>query len=298
MPRNQGKANLALAGFEDIFNVGATQSGEYIQSLPLNKLHAPDCHPFHVNDDEQMTLLVESVKQFGVREPGLARKRVDGDYELLCGNRRKRACEIAGFTEMPVIVRELDDDLAVIAMVDSNLQQRETILPSEKAWAYRMKMEALNHNGVKGERFSCDIMEEQMGESKAQIFRFIRLTELVENLLDMVDAKQLAFTPAVELSHLSYSEQHIVVDCMAKYEIRPSLSQAVEMKKLNKSGTLTAEIIDHILSKAKGQASQEPKEEKGLKRFKRFFPEDYTPAQMGDIIMKLLTDWKAGLIPE
>jgi len=289
MSRNQ--TNLALAGYDDIFNVGTPKDGERVQSLSLTELYAPDCHPFQVNNDEQMTLLVESVKQYGVREPGLARTRTDGGYELLCGNRRKRACELAGLTEMPVIVRELDDDLAIIAMVDSNLQQREAILPSEKAWAYRMKMNALNHNGVKGEQYSCDIMEEQMGESKAQIFRFIRLTELVESLLDMVDAKQLAFNPAVELSHLPYDKQHIIVDCIAKYEIRPSLSQTVKMKKMNKAGTLTAEIIDQILSETKGQAAPKSKEDKTIRKFKRFFPDDYTPLQIENVIISLLQNW-------
>jgi len=241
-----------------------------------------------------MMKLAENVREYGIREPGLARPLADGGYELLCGNRRKRACELAGFTEMPVIVRELTDEQAVLAMVDSNLQQRETILPSEKAWAYRCRMEALNHSGVKAAQNSCDIMAEQTGETTAMIFRFIRLTELVEPLLDMVDTKQLAFTPAKELSYLTYDEQHVVVDCMAKYEIRPSLSQAVRMKKLNKEGTLTPEMIDEILSEAKGQTAPKPKEENGLGRFKRFFPENYTPLQMSEVITKLLTEWKAG----
>jgi len=294
MSRNKTNTNLALAGFEDIFSVGTPQQGEYVHMLPLSELHEPDPHPFAVRDDEEMAQLTENVREYGVREPGLARPHADGGYELLCGNRRKRACELAGLTEMPVIVRKLTDEQAVLAMVDSNLQQRETILPSEKAWAYRHRMEALNHNGIKAEQHSCDIMAEQTGESVPQIFRFIRLTELIENLLDMVDAKQLALTPAVELSHLPYSEQHIVFDCMGKYEVRPSLSQAVRMKKLHKAGTLTAEMIDDILSEAKRQVEPKPKEDKWLGRFKRFFPEDYTPAQMGEIISKLLTEWKAG----
>ena len=296
MPRNQTKAPLVLTGFEDIFNASTPQSGEYIQMLSLNELHEPDPHPFAVRDDESMENLVKNICENGVREPGLARPLSDGGYELLCGNRRKRACELAGITEMPVIVRELTDEQAVLAMVDSNLQQRETILPSEKAWAYRCRMEALNHNGVKAERHSHDIMAEQTGESMAQIFRFIRLTELIETLLDMVDAKQLAFNPAVELSHLEYSEQRVVFDCMGKYEIRPSLSQSVRMKKLKQAGTLTPEMIDEILSEAKGQANREPKEDKTLRKFKRFFPEDYSLKQIDEIIVKLLTDWKAGVV--
>lgn len=285
--------NLALAGFEDIFNVATPQNGECIQMLPLIDFHTPDPHPFTVRDDEAMTKLAQNIREYGVREPGLARPHSDGGYELLCGNRRKRACELAGFTEMPVIIRELTDEQAVLVMVDSNLYQRETILPSEKAWAYRCRMEALNHNGIKGEANSCDIMVEKTGESSAQIFRFIRLTELIEDLLDLVDAKQLAFNPAVELSNLSYKQQRIVFDCIGKYEMRPSLSQAVKLKKLNKAGTLTAEMIDEILSEVKGGAAQpKPKEEKGLNRFKRFFPEDYTAVQMSAVITKLLSEWR------
>lgn len=294
MPYSQMKGSLALAGFDDIFSVSKPQNGECIQILPLIDLHAPDPHPFTVRNDEAMTKLVDNIREYGVREPGFARPNADGGYELLCGNRRKRACELAGLTEMPVIVRELTDEQAVLVMVDSNLYQRETILPSEKAWAYRCRMEALNHNGVKAEQNSCDIMSEQTGDSSAQIFRFIRLTELIEDLLDMVDAKQLAFNPAVELSHLTYVEQRIVFDCMGKYDIRPSFSQTVKLKKLKKAGMLTAEIIDEILSAAKGQAAPpKPKEEKGALRFRKYFPPDYSPKQMETIIVELLTEWKA-----
>lgn len=305
--------NIALKGFDDIFNVGKPQNGECVTEIALSELHAPDCHPFQVNNDEAMTRLVESVRRFGVREPGLARPNLDGDpsragdpsrtggYELLCGNRRKRACQLAGIATMPVIVRELDDDQAVIAMIDSNLQQRERILPSERAFAYKMKMDALNHNGVKADKLSCEIMAEQTGESVAQIFRFIRLTELVEKLLDKVDSRELALTPAVELSYLSYDEQHIVVECMGKYEIKPSLSQAVKLKKLKQSvgshggGKLTAELIDKILSEEKGLAAPKPKADKIFGDFKQFFPENYTFVQMSSVIKELLADWKARL---
>jgi ParB family chromosome partitioning protein len=285
------KNNITLTGFEDIFNVRTPQNGECVTEIALTELHAPDCHPFQVNNDEAMTLLVESVKRFGVREPGLARKRDEGGYELLCGNRRKRACQLAGLEKMPVIIRDLDDDQAVISMVDSNLQQREKILPSERAFAYKMKMDALNHNGVKADKLSCEVMAEQTGESVAQIFRFIRLTELVEKLLDKVDARELALTPAVELSYLTFDEQHAVVECMAQYEVKPSLSQAVKLKKLKQEGTLTTELIDEILSEAKGRAVAKPKEEKGLGKFKRFFPESYTAHQMESVIVALLKNW-------
>ncbi|GHV13955.1 hypothetical protein FACS1894219_09430 [Clostridia bacterium] len=285
------KNNIALTGFDDIFNVGTPQNGEYVVEIALTELHAPDCHPFQVNDDEAMTRLVESVKRFGVREPGLARKRAEGGYELLCGNRRKHACQLAELETMPVIIRDLDDDNAVIAMVDSNLQQRERILPSERAFAYKMKMDALNHNGVKGDKLSCEVMAEQTGESVAQIFRFIRLTDLLEILLDKVDTRELALTPAVELSYLSFDEQRVVVDCMTRYQIKPSLSQAVKLKKLKQAGTLTAEFIDEILSEAKGRAAPQPKEEKIFGKFKRFFPENYTSRQMESVIVTLLQNW-------
>ena len=293
MPKNKVAGNLALAGYDDIFSVASPQKGECVQVLPLSELNRPDPHPFAVRDDEVMTKLVESVLEYGVREPGLARPDPDGGYELLCGNRRKRACELAGLTEMPVIVRNLSDEQAVLAMVDSNLQQRETILPSEKAWAYRCRMEALNHNGVKGAQNSGNAIAEQAGESAAQIFRYIRLTELIEVLLDMVDARQLALTPAVELSHLTYEQQSVVVDCMTKYEVKPSLSQSVRMKKLHQAGNLTFQMIDEILSEVKGRSEREPKAEKGLGQFKRFFPPEYSPKQIEAVIVGLLTDWKA-----
>jgi ParB family chromosome partitioning protein len=288
LPKVQG--NLALANFGDIFNIGTSaDDGERIVEIALTELFAPDCHPFQVNNDEAMARLVKSVKQYGVREPGLVRPNPGGGYELLCGNRRKHACELAGLETMPVIIRELDDDSAVIAMVDSNLQQRERILPSERAFAYRMKMDALNHSGVKADRLSCEIMAEQTGESVAQIFRFIRLTELVEKLLDKVDARQLAFTPAVKLSYLSYDEQHIVAEYMAQYEIKPSLSQAVRMKKLKQDGKLTEKAIDEVLSAEK----KPPREDTSLSRFKRYFPADYTPKQMTGVIDRLLREWQA-----
>ena len=186
--------NLALAKYDDIFTLSTGNTdGERIVQIPVNDLHPPEFHPFQVNDDDAMLRLAESVKEYGVREPGIARPRTDGGYELICGNRRKRACELAEIAAMPVIIRELDDDLATIIMVDSNLEQREKILLSEKAWAFKVMMEALNHNGVKGESHSYEIMVERTGESKNQIFRIIRLTELIVTLLDKVDANQLAF---------------------------------------------------------------------------------------------------------
>jgi len=317
--------NNALAGYNDLFSStvsnGAAEStsradtdtttnnatittasnthdpnSERIVQLPLEELHPPEFHPFQVNDDEEMDRLAENIKTFGVREPGLVRPRRDengeliGGYELLVGNRRKRGCEIAGLLTMPVIIREMNDDEANIAMVDSNILSREVILFSERAWAYKVKMEALNHSGIKGDKHSHEILMEQTGESKNQIFRLIRLTELVIGLLDMVDTKKIAFNPAVELSYLSQVEQTAVISSMESHGIKPSLSQAVELKKLKFDGKLTIEMIDDILSANK--KSSKPTEEKEISSFRKFFPKHYTPQQISEVIHELLTDWQ------
>ena len=298
MPKNQTMSNLALAagiqlaGYDDIFGSTTAQfDGERVVEISLVDLFPPDFHPFNVADDEAMTSLVRSVKQYGVREPGLARPRMEGGYELLCGNRRKRACELANIVTMPVIIRSMDNDDAVIAMVDSNLEQRERLLFSERAWAYRAKLEALNHKGVKGDGLSVDVLVEQTGESKNQIFRLVRLTELVPDLLDKVDSKQLAFNPAVELSYLSRMEQAAVVEAMAKHEVKPSLSQAVRLKKMKQDGELTAGEIDRVLSEVKKPTANEAA---GIARYRRYFPPEYSSEQMEAVIMRLLIEWKAG----
>ncbi|MDR1246711.1 MAG: ParB/RepB/Spo0J family partition protein [Clostridiales Family XIII bacterium] len=290
MPRKQTSANISIAGYGDIFKAG-TADGERIVELPLAELHPPEFHPFQVKRDEAMERLVWSVKQHGVREPGLARPRAAGGYELLCGNRRKLACEIAGTPTLPVIIREMSDEAAAIAMVDSNLQQREKLLPSEKAWAYRIKMEALNHSGIKGEYYSFEVMVAQTGESKNQIYRLIQLTKLVDALLDKVDARGLAFNPAVELSYLSYDEQHLVAEAMERHGVRPSLSQTVRLKKLKQAGTLTNEVIDAVLAEDKKPPQGEPT---GGARFRKFFPPEYSPKQIEAVIIKLLRAWKGG----
>jgi ParB family chromosome partitioning protein len=278
---------LAFASYNDIFNLGA--DGVRIEEIPLAELHAPENHPFQVNDDAAMERLVESVREYGVREPGLARP-MSGGYELLCGNRRKRAAEIIGLPTLPVVIRELDDDAATLAMVDSNLQQREKILPSEKSWAYKLKLDALYHSSKKSERHSFEVVCEQTGESKNQIFRLIRLTELICPLIDKVDARQLAFNPAVELSYLTIPEQTAVAEAMAKYDVKPSLSQAVRLKKLRQAGTLTLELIDSILAEEKKPPKREAT---GSMRFRKFFPPDYSTKQIESVIVGLLTDWKA-----
>ncbi len=295
VPKPQITGNLALAGFDDIFRSStAGTGGETIIEIPIAELYPPEFHPFQILEDESMTRLTESVKQYGVREPGLARPRAEGGYELLCGNRRKRACERGGITSMPVIVREMDDDSAVIAMVDSNLEQRESLLFSEKAWAYRVKLEALNHRGVKSEnpgQLSVEILCGQTGESKNQIFRLVSLTELVPALLDRVDARKLAFTTSVELSHLSRTEQTMVADAMDEYQPRPPLSQAVRLKKASQAGELSAEAIRELLSQEKKPSGQP----KGAAKYREYFPPGYSPEQMESVITELLMAWKAGV---
>lgn len=313
MTNKKTTASLALAGFGDIFRSTENEStadsvatsndsaNETILEIPLEQLHPPEFHPFHVVDDESMERLVRNIKQYGVREPGLARPKYDNGggsdgsnkveligYELLCGNRRKRACEIVGLSTMPVIIRDMDDNSAVIAMVDSNLEQREKLLPSEKAWAYRVKLEALNHQGIKSEipgQLSVDILCEQTGESKNQIFRLIRLTELIVALIDKVDSKQIAFNPAVELSYLTQIQQTAAAQAIEHHDIKPSLSQAKRLKKLHQAGELTLELIDNILSETK-------KPPKGSARFRQYFPPEYSKEQMDDVIVSLLKDWQ------
>jgi ParB family chromosome partitioning protein len=268
------------------------RNGEQIVDILLTELFPPDFCPFAVNNDFAMQKLAKDIRERGVREPGIARKRTEGGYELLCGGRRKMACEIAGLPSLPVIVRDLDDKDAVTEMLDSNLQQRENMSPSEKAWAYRMKMEILNHNGVKADMNSVEVLVAQTGESKNRIYRLIRLTELVPDLIDMVDAKKIAFGPAVELSYLSRREQATVIEAMAKYDIKPSLSQAVRLKQLktesaNRGLALTAETIDTVLSECK----KPPKSEyAGLMRFRKFFPPGCSPERIEAVIIKMLTD--------
>jgi len=293
VPKSTVIENTALTGYKDIFkSTTKKMEGETIVEIPLEELFPPDFHPFQVNDDKAMERLVRSIKQYGVREPGIVRPRIDGGYELLCGNRRKRACELAEISTMPVIIREMDDDSAAICMVDSNLEQREKLLISEKAWAYRIKLEALNHRGTKSDvpgQLSVEILCEQTGESKNQIFRFIRLTELVCTLIDKVDNKQLAFNPAVELSYLSQAEQIAVASAMEKYDIKPSHSQAVKLKKLKQAEELTVEAIDKILSETKIPPKSESKD---TMRFRKYFPPEYSTKQMNQVIINLLRVWQ------
>ena len=294
-------ANVSLSSYDEIFSTEETRSQENlekIQNLPLAELHPFQNHPFKVVDDEAMQRTVESVARYGVLAPAIARPRPEGGYEIISGHRRLHAAELAGLKTIPVIVRNMDDDAAVIAMVDANLQ-RETILPSERAFAYKMKLEAMKHQGQRTDLTSGQVgpklrSDEQLaldsGESRKQVQRFIRLTELIPELLDMVDQKQLSFNPAVELSYLSQPEQRELLDAMDYAQSTPSLSQAQRLKKLSQEGTLDLTTMRTIMSEIK-------KPELGNVTLKdatlrKYFPRSYTPRQMQETIIKLLEQWQ------
>ena len=293
--------NISLTSYDDIFSSEESRSGirqERVQEIPLTQLRPFKDHPFRVVDDERMTETAESVKEYGVLVPAIARPMPDGEYELVSGHRRKRACELAGLETMPVIVRELDDDQAVIIMVDSNLQ-RENILPSERAKAYQMKMEALRHQGRRIEPTSPQVGEksgwavtqvaEEAGQSRSQVQRFMRLNNLVPNLIDMVDDKKVAMNPAVELSFLKPEEQEQLVETMETCQSTPSLSQAQRMKRFSQQGKLTGDVMEEIMSEEK-----KPPLDKVIltgDKIRRFFPKSYTPEQMEKVIIKLLETW-------
>ena len=278
------------------------KKSERVQEIPLSELHPFKNHPFRVVDDEAMQRTVESVAQFGVLAPALARPRPEGGYELVAGHRRMRASELAGFETMPVIVRQMDDDTATIAMVDSNLQ-RETLLPSERAFAYKMKMEAMarragrpskENSGQVGRDFqgkeSREIIAEQTGESARQVQRFINLTNLIPELLDMVDRKEIAFNPAVELSFLKKEEQQGFLEAMDYGQSTPSLSQAQRIKKLSQAGKCTQEAMNTIMNEEKKSELDTITLKNDVLR--KYFPRSYTPKQMQDTIIRLLEQWQ------
>ena len=278
------------------------KKSERVQEIPLSELHPFKNHPFRVVDDEAMQRTVESVAQFGVLAPALARPRPEGGYELVAGHRRMRASELAGLETMPVIVRQMDDDTATIAMVDSNLQ-RETLLPSERAFAYKMKMEAMarragrpskENPGQVGRDFqgkeSREIIAEQTGESARQVQRFINLTNLIPELLDMVDRKEIAFNPAVELSFLKKEEQQGFLEAMDYGQSTPSLSQAQRIKKLSQAGMCTQEAMNTIMNEEKKSELDTVTLKNDVLR--KYFPRSYTPKQMQDTIIRLLEQWQ------
>ena len=299
MPRKS--ANVSLKSFDDIFSTEESRQEEkleHIQQIPLSELHAFEGHPFRVVDDEEMQKVVDSVKEFGILTPLIARPDPYGGYEIISGHRRLHASELAGLESVPVIVREMDDDEAIICMVDANLQ-RENILPSERAWAYRMKLDAMKHQGARSDLTSSQlgtklrsdkILADQMGQSRTQVQRYIRLTELQPELLDMVDSKKLAFNPAVELSYLKPDEQKDFLEAMDAAQTTPSLSQAQRIKKLSQAGMCTLDAMCEVMNEEKKDDLSKVTISHEVLR--KYFPRSYTPKQMEAQIIKLLDQWQ------
>ena len=302
MPKND--LNVALKGLDDLFSSEETrqeEQREQVQQIPVDELFPFKNHPFKVLDDDAMTRTVESVSQFGVLAPLIARPRPEGGYEIISGHRRKHAAELAGLETLPVIVREMSDDAATILMVDSNLQ-RERILPSERAFAYKMKLDAMKHQAGRppqdnysqlGNNFgklSSEEMAKELGTSKNQIFRFVRLTNLIPELLERVDEKKISFNPAVELSYLDTKQQQDFLEAMNDSQNAPSLSQAIRIKKLAQQGEFSYDSVYDIMN-------EEKKSELDTLTIKnetlrKYFPRNYTPRQMESIIIKLLDQWQ------
>ncbi|MCC8065603.1 MAG: ParB/RepB/Spo0J family partition protein [Clostridiales bacterium] len=295
-------ANIALSSYDDIFSTEESREAatrEQIQKIPISELHPFEGHPFRVVDDEAMTRTMESISQFGVISPLLARPDPDGGYEIVSGHRRHHAAQLVGLETLPVIVREMDDDEAIIAMVDSNLQ-RETILPSERAWAYKMKLDAIKHQGartdltsgqlVQKSKLSAEKVAEGTGESYKQVHRYIRLTELIPELMDMVDEKKIALNPAVELSYLSKDEQKQFLEAMDYAQATPSLSQAQRLKKQSQDSGCSMDFMCSTMNEEKkGDPDRVVFKADELRKY---FPKSYTPQQMEKTIIRLLEQWQ------
>ena len=298
--KSSGK-NIALASLDDLFATEesrADEGREKAREISLAGLHPFKDHPFKVQDDERMRDTAESIREHGVLVPAIARPRAEGGYELIAGHRRKRGCELAGLSTMPVIVRTLDDDAATIIMVDSNIQ-RENILPSERAFAYKMKLEALRHQGerrdltsrqVVGKLETADIIGQDTGESGRQVHRYIRLTALLSELLNMVDERKIALNPAVEISYLRPEEQRDLLETMDSEQATPSLSQAQRLKKFSQEGRLSIDVMCAILSEEK--KSDVDRITFRSDTLRKYFPRSFTPQQMEQTILKLLENWQ------
>ena len=293
---------IELASVDDPFSTEESRQDEQlekIQEIPLSELHPFKDHPFKVKDDDAMIETADSIKKYGVLVPAIARPLPDGGYELVAGHRRRRASELAGKETMPVIVRDLDDDAATIIMVDSNLQ-RENLLPSERAFAYKMKLEAIKHQGARTDLTSVQVEQKlsardqvakEAGErSGIQVMRYVRLTELIPELLDMVDEKKIAFNPAYELSFLKTDEQQMLVETMDYEQATPSLSQAQRMKKFSQEGKLSEDVMLAIMSEEK--KADLDKVTLSSDTLRKYFPKSYTPAKMQETIIKLLEQWQ------
>ena len=299
MPKNS--LNVSLKGADDIFSTEESrqeQQREQVQQIPIGELFPFKNHPFKVLDDESMQRTVESVEQYGVLSPLIARPRPEGGYEIISGHRRQHAAQLAGLDALPVIVRQMDDDAAVLLMVDSNLQ-RENILPSERAFAYKMKLEALKNQGARSDLTSAqvgrkletaDIVGQESGDSRNQVRRFIRLTNLIPELLDMVDEKKIAFNPAVELSYLDTNQQRDFLEAMNDTQNAPSLSQAQRLKKLAQEGHFSYDVAFAVM----GEEKKDELDKVVIKNdtLRKYFPRSYTPKQMEDTIIKLLEQWQ------
>ncbi len=293
--------NIVLKSVDDIFQTEENRADaqrERVQEIPLDQLKPFRNHPFKVRDDQRMLDTVDSIREYGVLVPAIARPDPEGGYELISGHRRKRGCEMAGLQTMPVIIRDLDDDAAVLVMVDSNIQ-REELLPSERAFAYKMKLEALKHQGARSDLTSrqvvgklemADVVGQNACESGRQVQRYIRLTELISELLDMVDERKLAFNPAVEVSYLKQDEQRMLLEAMDAEQTTPSLSQAQRLKKFSQEGRLTEEAMSAIMGEEK--KSDMDKVTLRSDTLRRYFPKSYTPKQMEQTIIKLLDVWQ------
>ena len=300
MPK--GSLNVSLKGADDIFSTEESrqeQQREQVQQIPIGELFPFKNHPFKVLDDESMQRTVESVEQYGVLSPLIARPRPEGGYEIISGHRRQHAAQLAGLDALPVIVRNMDDDAAVLLMVDSNLQ-RENILPSERAFAYKMKLEALKNQGARSDltsgqvvqksKLSIERVAEDAGEGYKTVQRFIRLTNLIPELLDMVDEKKIAFNPAVELSYLDESQQRDFLEAMNDTQNAPSLSQAQRLKKLAQEGHFSYDVAFAVM----GEEKKDELDKVVIKNdtLRKYFPRSYTPKQMEDTIIKLLEQWQ------
>ena len=300
MPKNS--LNVSLKGADDIFSTEESrqeQQREQVQQIPIGELFPFKNHPFKVLDDESMQRTVESVEQYGVLSPLIARPRPEGGYEIISGHRRQHAAQLAGLETLPVIVRQMDDDAAVFLMVDSNLQ-RENILPSERAFAYKMKLEAIKNQGARSDLTSGQIVQksklsiervaEDAGEGYKTVQRFIRLTNLIPELLDMVDEKKIAFNPAVELSYLDESQQRDFLEAMNDTQNAPSLSQSQRLKKLAQEGHFSYDVAFAVM----GEEKKDELDKVIIKNdtLRKYFPRSYTPKQMEDTIIKLLEQWQ------
>ena len=301
MPKNS--LNVSLKGADDIFSTEESrqeQQREQVQQIPIGELFPFKNHPFKVLDDESMQRTVESVEQYGVLSPLIARPRPEGGYEIISGHRRQHAAQLAGLDTLPVIVRQMDDDAAVLLMVDSNLQ-RENILPSERAFAYKMKLEALKNQGARSDltsvqvapKLSTEKIGEEVGMSKDNVKRYIRLTNLVPELLDMVDEKKIAFNPAVELSYLDESQQRDFLEAMNDTQNAPSLSQAQRLKRLAQEGHFSYDVAFAVM----GEEKKDELDKVVIKNdtLRKYFPRSFTPKQMEDTIIKLLGQWQRKL---